>query len=86
MGNAESITALTIEEKQTYILKHYFYQVDQFHRGSVKLEKIIDRIGQFLPQKIKDKRVIEDVDGKGMITFKVAMKKYISQWTVEDKI
>ena len=45
MGNQESTEAISTDQKAELILKHYFYQADGFHRGSVKLELIIDKVG-----------------------------------------
>jgi len=45
----------------------------------------MEKIGQFLPGKVKEKRIVEDADAKGMITFKEAMTKYVSKWTEENK-
>jgi hypothetical protein len=34
---------------------------------------------------VKEKRMVEDADSKGMITFKDAMAKYVSKWSTENK-
>jgi hypothetical protein len=38
-----------------------------------------------LPGKVKEKRLLEDADAKGMITYKDAMNKYVSKWAQDKK-
>ena len=77
MGAAESLESITVEQKGEFILKHYFYQADCFHRGSVKLELIMEQIGQFMAKTVKEERLIQDADSKGMISYQDALTKYI---------
>ena len=85
MGAAESLESISIEQKGEFILKHYFYQADCFHRGSVKLELIMEQIGQFMAKTVKEDRLIQDADSKGMISYQDALTKYIKgkSWTEE---